>query len=403
MASEKKIALAPDQFPELNATLYQSSPASFLTLRTQSLLLMLTQDDLIAPVYAGQAEIGSLRVGGGSLPDRDARELFVALESTVLFHHAAETLWRLFLAHKGTPECPWLQIVDLTSFKDFKDLVGKLVENDGEKFDRKEIARVFLGGTTPEDSAIDLNAEAFDAAIDAYVALLVHAGLRLLNDAFIYNAAKHGLSGVPMSGMKMSVQHGEDESLPVMEGIMIASLQKTATPTEKRKHQAEWYTAMTNVLIDQDLLLVQAFARAIDSLWDVARRQYLGVPGKVSVFDKFALDAIICEPVRLSNQHVRSVTYELATTTTYKNGSSKLNAVDVRLHPSLVPREYFKENTSEEERTIHATPRLIDLPLRPHDERETIDDGQYYLPFSPRRSQAEPGSAHSSEEKTLAV
>ncbi|MGY1944782.1 hypothetical protein [Nocardia asiatica] len=304
------------------------------------------------------------------------------MESTVLFHHATETLLRLFFAHRGSPKCPWVEIVDISTPKEFKEQSQHILTHG---LDRKEVAHVFLGGPDKDSASIELTSAEFDAAIDAYIELMNYCATRYLADSFVYNAAKHGLSGVPLDNIKFAVQFDEDQNpIELMGGTALASLQKKAIPTQpSRKHQAEWYAALTNVLSDQDLLITQMIGRAIESLWAVAKRQYLGVPGQIYIFDKTAVQALIFEPVRAAGQYVRAVIYELPTLTTYTNGNTKLSEIQVNMHPSLVPREYVEASHPSGDRTVSATPRLINLPLRQQDIREEMDGTEFLLPFSP--------------------
>ncbi|MGY1944783.1 hypothetical protein [Nocardia asiatica] len=55
---QNKIELAPDLYPELNATLYASDPAAYFHMRTIFLLLMLTEEERLRPAYEASAVIG---------------------------------------------------------------------------------------------------------------------------------------------------------------------------------------------------------------------------------------------------------------------------------------------------------------------------------------------------------
>ncbi len=94
--------LAPRQFRELNATLYSSNPASYSRLRLQSLLAALAeppvdQSPRLLAYGAITAELPPI------LDDEAARLRFAAMDSTVLLHHAGETIFRLYAAHRDEP------------------------------------------------------------------------------------------------------------------------------------------------------------------------------------------------------------------------------------------------------------------------------------------------------------
>jgi hypothetical protein len=64
-----------------------------------------------------------------------------ALESTVLLHHAGETLMRLYLAHAGDAPCPWMEIARFPDSRRFKDALSRLLSS------RSTDVWVLLGAT----------------------------------------------------------------------------------------------------------------------------------------------------------------------------------------------------------------------------------------------------------------
>lgn len=86
-------------------------------------------------------------------------------ECVLVLHHACETLLRLFFVHSEEQDCPWLGMAASVNFAEFKEKVSAASRSG---FDRDAVALVFLGGTDPDDSALDVEADEFDDTVSAW-------------------------------------------------------------------------------------------------------------------------------------------------------------------------------------------------------------------------------------------
>jgi hypothetical protein len=197
--------LAFEQFSELNALLYRTNPSEYFRTRLHGVALHANQD----------AEPVSLPSGATLwLPpsDGDTRTRYAAMEMAVLFHHVAETLIRAYLAHRGQPRCPWLEIAKLNNFRKFKEQTDALVKQELAQWDRRELGLVFLGGHDAADAEVEVGDEAWEDHVDGLIQLIVYVGSRLLVDAPLYNSAKHGLSSIANASMKLRVTQGTNST-----------------------------------------------------------------------------------------------------------------------------------------------------------------------------------------------
>ena len=197
----------------------------------------------------------------------------------MIVHHASEALLRLFYAHVEHPECPWLGMSASTDFADFK---GKLAEALKSGFNHDDIALVFLGGTGPGDAGVDISPEDFEDAIDGVATLLEDCAKRFLEDAFLYNAVKHGLTAVETDEEATIAFESEDgDYVPMHKGSMQVYLHRKLHPIAT-KQDRQWHFTMADTNPERDLAVSVLISRAIDSLWDVARRRYTGASGIIT-------------------------------------------------------------------------------------------------------------------------
>jgi hypothetical protein len=143
------------------------------------------------PVFGTDRMIGTAHFGATGPPRQDARKSYIRMESVMIAHHASEALLRLFFAHVEHKECPWLGMSASTDFREFKAKVSAALD---QRFDRAQIAMVFLGGMNPTDACIRLSNNEFDDAIDGLDLLLVDCANRLLGDSFLRTSRRGSLA-----------------------------------------------------------------------------------------------------------------------------------------------------------------------------------------------------------------
>jgi hypothetical protein len=183
--------LAHELFSELNATFYEDDPSEYLLVKIEAVTLMLAPAEALTPAYGSERVVGAFRREGTTVPSKEARDRYVRTESVLVMHHACETLLRLFFAHSEKQDCPWLGMAASVNFADFKEKVSAALRSG---FNRDAAALVFLGGTDPDDSALDMEVDNFDDTVSAWQLVLETAAHTILSESFLYNAAKHGLT-----------------------------------------------------------------------------------------------------------------------------------------------------------------------------------------------------------------
>lgn len=152
MAPNPDTLLIDEQFPELNERFYRgpSTPHWYLTQRYLSLLLLTRGPELKQSDAPVTFEVGPLKATFATEDsDEDTRDDFLSVESTVLAHHAAETLLRLYLAHEGLPRCPWLEVARLRQRGSFTGRVKDLGQRLQHQAITSSVMEVFTGLAGP--------------------------------------------------------------------------------------------------------------------------------------------------------------------------------------------------------------------------------------------------------------
>ncbi|ART70910.1 hypothetical protein BTO20_22330 [Mycobacterium dioxanotrophicus] len=365
--------LDPGQYPELNAVFYTADPAEFIKMRIESLSLMACSDDRLAQLYGSDRMIGPVHFGPMPPPTSDARQRYLRMEAVMIANHASEALLRLFFAHVEHPECPWLGMSASTGFAEYKEKVAAKLDNG---FDREQISTVFLGGVSRVDSVIGLTDDEFDDAIDALEMLLIDCANRVLGDAFVYNAVKHGISAVAVDDdeAKVAWQPLDGEPVTLHEGPVHVYLHKKASPDAAR-NEAHWWFTMEDSNPGREMSVTVLITKALDSLWDVARRRYLGESGTINYINKAAVEMAVWGNTMQAMNHLKRATHELI----------KLKSdgtVDATVHHIAdyhIPRSWSLQAAAEA-----MDIRPVPLPARQRDHQLYSTGQRSYLPITPR-------------------
>ncbi|ORA09107.1 hypothetical protein [Mycobacterium arosiense] len=365
--------LDPGQYPELNAVFYTADPAEFIKMRTESLSLMACSDDQLAPLYGSDRVIGTAPFGPMPPPGPDPRQRYIRMEAVMIANHASEALLRLFFAHVEHPECPWL---GMSASNDFAEYKAKLAAALNNGFDREQIATVFLGGVNRVDSCIQLTDAEFEDAIDSLAMLLIDCANRVLGDAFVYNAVKHGVSAVAVDDAEAKVAWQPTNGEPVIlhEGPTHVYLHKKASPNAARD-EAHWWLTMEDSNPGRELSVSVLITYALDSLWSVARRRYLGESGTINYVSNAAVEMAIYGATMRAMNHLKRAAHELIKLK--PDGS-----VDGTIHHVAgyhIPREW-----SISAAAAGSEVRSVALPARQRDRRLYSTSGRAYLPITPR-------------------
>jgi len=264
------------EFSSLNAKFYQGSPHAYFQRRLESLVVAVGDgkeiDDLLrAGVSYGDFSFkrDSNDSDHGSESRQDADD-YASVESLILLHHTAEAALRLYLAHAHRNPCPWLEISNLTSPREFKKritvLSGSLANDDV----LDDLTEVFSYASTPEFiQGGDPTAMWRDHR--AGLRMLISEAIRIiLDDAHIYNAAKHGMA-IVSSELSLSIGDREDgDPLIHGEGPTLTFLEiNQVSDSEKYWHQTSaWVNPRKSMAITY--LLIEL----IESLWRSAKAHY---------------------------------------------------------------------------------------------------------------------------------
>lgn len=365
--------LDPGQYPELNAVFYTADPAEFIKMRIESLSLMACSDDLLAPLYGTDRTVGAAFLGAMPPPTSEARQRYVRMEAVMIANHASEALLRLFFAHVEHPECPWLGMSASTDFADYKAKLAAALDNG---FDREQIATVFLGGVSRVDSVIQLTDDEFEDAIDALAMLLIDCAHRVLGDAFVYNAVKHGISAVAVDDdeAKVAWQPLNGEPVTVHEGPVHVYLHKKGHP-DAAKNEAHWWLTMEDSNPGREMSVTVLITKALDSLWDVARRRYLGESGTINYISKAAVEMAVWGTTMQAMNLLKRATHELIKV----KPDGTVDGTDHRIVGYHIPRSWSLQAAA-----AAMDIRRVPLPARQRDRKLYSTGQRSYLPLTPK-------------------
>jgi hypothetical protein len=281
--------MSENQFQSLNQEFYAAKPGTYFRDRLKLLAVRAAPTEALAGLVADDLTWGPLRiVGDGSeVTEEDEqrekadRQRFLVTESQMLLHHVSESLLRMFLAHEGRPECPWLEMAALLDFNEFRAEVEALAKGSWPQERIDAVADVFLGGV-----AVDPPEEWIEHR-DTAVRLLRLLAQRLQGDKKLYNSAKHGLTCLAGEG---SIQLYTQDWEPVIgaEGVNVVFLEREGT----RKSGYTWYQKTQWLNPEQAAWLAHLATVQMEALWTVARWRYLGeTPDGLHLVKKEAIDA----------------------------------------------------------------------------------------------------------------
>lgn len=370
--------LATEQYSELNATFYSSSgPQEYIRARLQSIIFTLSDADEAQTILDKGLSIGALRGGKSARMPEDARSRYAFMESTVLLHHAGEALLRLWLAHRDSASCPWLKVAGLTSPAKFKGESEKL-SNGTAQISRTNVASVFLGGVTPEEAEVEMTEAQWEGSIDGIVELLRFIAHTVTSEATLYNAAKHGLVGLPGNQGDLIVN-----DMRVAGGAGITYLENTPDNPKVRSGERSWWLTTSFTNIDMNLILIELTIRTISSLWAVARRKYLGLPGEivpVSLDEVYA--AIAAGPIA-GNQHIAGFSEKLATITN-DSGKGNISPAEKRLAALQLGPDVLQAHDRMSKSPVWIN--FVTLPVREIDKKAPSTSNRYFFRSSPSGS-----------------
>lgn len=272
--------LANDQIARLNQEFYSGSPHYYLRQRMYAVVLMCGQSFALAEALQEPVWLDDFGIQGPALrlPSETAPD-YAAMEAVVLFHHAAEAMFRLYFAHEDLRPCPWLEVSRRDRPGEFKQKVQAFADSLATPETQTKVMSAFRGPGAAESANHPGPVGEWMIGRDGIVYLLGLVARYMLNDAPLYNAAKHGLTVVSRPvGVKISVP-GEAPFITT-EGPALTFL-RAPNP---RETGSVWAKQHTWIKPSGWLKMTELIIREIESIWSVARANYLGdMDGKVAL------------------------------------------------------------------------------------------------------------------------
>lgn len=282
--------LAPEQFDSLNQTFYRGAPHEYIEQRLNSLILIVSESPHVAEAFSTGLGFGSLTVRGEFVHDPRESNDYAAIESVVLLHHAAEALLRLYFAHRDSSECPWLEVARLRVPSHFKKAVEAFLPKAMDVDEAVKMLTVFRGNTDPEPLGINLSPDEWSRQTTGLQMLMREAARRVLDEATMYNAAKHGLAVLSAEiGTTLSVD-GLPEGFDISnQGPSLTYLDLIGSGQERR-----WAESLTWVNPEANMGLTFLIVRQIRALWNIARMRYTrsGEGERIDMVDPGAVESL---------------------------------------------------------------------------------------------------------------
>lgn len=161
-------------------------------------------------------------------------------EIVINSYHAIESFFRLFFAHVEEPECPWIGVEQMRSFKEFKGRIQKLLERkyfkDGHD---KAVATILFGDRSSYASMSD---DDWNENVKKSVELVDRLGHDILSN-HDYNVYKHGAA---LLDTKYGFKLGDGKVLGAdkQDAFMYLSSQTEKTPDKLIKKFSKTFKFM---------------------------------------------------------------------------------------------------------------------------------------------------------------
>lgn len=347
--------------------------------RIDHLSLLACPDEDLAPAYRNPRAIGCMTLGIDRVLEKESRERLLRSEALTVFHHAAETLLRFYFAHVDPDQrCPWMAMAKELNFAEFKKRVAALFEEKPEQA-IGAAARVFVGGADPRDAGVALTEAEFTAAAEAYARILRYCSRRFLDEAFAYNAAKHGFANLDLDLTNLNLTPAGEQPIPMHDGPMITYLSREAVsrPRPGQPEERLWCHNLAPAMPDYDLAGAILAARGISAISNVGRRRYTGQAGTVTVMTPKQVALATFAPIQEAGAHINRLTFQLPTT----KEDGTIEGPEGKLEGFSRPTDFDSAEEMPPE-------RRVDLVVRHRDRRLWVRTPHNLLPVSPRGSQS---------------
>lgn len=264
------------EFDDLNRQFYQEDgPGEYLLMRFHALCVVGGAYEPFKGILAEGVEFAGSTLSlvcstddsgePGVESDRAFQQHYLRIETHHLKHLAIETLLRLFLGHKDSPECPWFEISREFNFRKFKEAVETNIVNAGRETLQSDVAFVILGRsgdlTTASEEVLN-----YSTNIARFLRLFASDWLE---EAKSYNATKHGLTAIPGEA-NLSIGVSPDRMIEIAYGDRLAHLS-----TEDWSHgRRDWAVTTRWIRKEQAVPSIYLTIQMLRALWKVARVRY---------------------------------------------------------------------------------------------------------------------------------
>ena len=173
----------------INEVFYRDYDEEFFTNKAAFLGSIIANPKPIKEHLNKGYKVGKIAVGSGNNITQKWLIGYSKRELVINSYHAIESFFRLFFAHIENPECPWVGVEQMQSFKKFKKRIEKLLHRKYFATDHDEvIASVLLGNRTMYSQLTD---DEWQESVKNAVHLVDRLGRDILSNQD-YNVYKHG-------------------------------------------------------------------------------------------------------------------------------------------------------------------------------------------------------------------
>lgn len=276
----------PDNWPSLgqqlhgfNQRFYASAPDMYFKQRLANLWTAAANLEEWGPrLRAGiVTEFSTLSVGEGERMDSELNDeqlrQYVTADTEVLHHQIAETVVRLFFAHAGGSRCPWIDVSDEWHIRRFREKVQRHILKPRPEDLTEACRRAFLGDwpEPPEGLTELFSREQWDDATLNLAKFLQHFAAQYMEEAGLYNAAKHGMAVNASTGRFRILD--EDGNGFGHEGPSLSYLERTQDAPDTNSYQV----VQRFVGLLSTWLVCSDGVRMMHNLWHWGRARHLGV------------------------------------------------------------------------------------------------------------------------------
>ncbi|MDQ0614043.1 hypothetical protein QF046_001684 [Microbacterium sp. W4I4] len=273
---ESPAPIDPHEFDSLNREFYAADPAEVIDHRLWMLARFLGDESTEA-----RYEADDLSLSRDAAPSGSKRVQFVALESTLILHQAAETLLRLYFAHANDAACPWAEMTNMRSPGVFTREVRTLRDGLGSDSVIRDLLTVvsWSGDRKKVEASVSWSKKGgWTRHREGVRSLFQFACDTVLDGADLYNAGKHGLAILP----------GE-RGVKVDDGAVISQSGPSLTVIEPQQFDGEprWTKTVVWISYSCAVMMTAHMSVAIRSLWACGKQRRTGEGNQahIHIFD----------------------------------------------------------------------------------------------------------------------